>query len=91
MCRVEPISAQSVERRWQRFLVNVRIQVSAIYVPLVLAALGDWKGHRLALALDTTVLWERALHDSPVSRVLWTSRPPIVASLRACLCNGGIR
>ena len=51
--------AQSVERRWQRFLVNVRIQVSAIYVPLVLAALGDWKGHRLYLALDTTVLWDR--------------------------------
>ncbi len=51
--------AQSVERRWQRFLVNGRIRVSAIYVPLVLIALSGWKGHRLYLALDTTVLWNR--------------------------------
>jgi hypothetical protein len=51
--------AQSVERRWQRFLVNTRIQVSALYVPLVLVALSGWKSHRLYLALDTTVLWDR--------------------------------
>lgn len=51
--------AQSVERRWQRFLVNGRIRVTALYVPLVLAALSGWKGHRLYLALDTTVLWDR--------------------------------
>lgn len=51
--------AQSVERRWQRFLVNVRVRVTALYVPLVLAALSEWKGHRLYLALDTTVLWDR--------------------------------
>ena len=46
--------AQSVERRWQRFLVNGRIRVTALYVPLVLLALSGWKGHRLYLALDTT-------------------------------------
>jgi len=51
--------AQSVERRWQRFLVNGRIRVTALYVPLVLAALSGWKEHRLYLALDTTVLWGR--------------------------------
>lgn len=51
--------AQSVERRWQRFLVNGRIRVTALYVPLVLAALSNWKAHRLYLALDTTVLWDR--------------------------------
>ncbi len=51
--------AQSVERRWQRFLVNARIRVSALYVPLVLVALSGWKPHRLYLALDTTVLWDR--------------------------------
>jgi len=51
--------AQSVERRWQRFLVNVRIRVSALYVPLVLVALSGWKPQRLYLALDTTVLWDR--------------------------------
>lgn len=51
--------AQSMERRWQRFLVNIRISVTALYVPLVLVALSDWQGHRLYLALDTTVLWNR--------------------------------
>lgn len=51
--------AQSVERRWQRFMENMRIQVSAIYLPLVLGALQGWQGHRLYLALDTTVLWNR--------------------------------
>lgn len=50
--------AQSVERRWQRFLTNSRIRISAIYVPLVLVALSGWKPHRLYLALDTTVLWD---------------------------------
>jgi len=53
------IKAQSVERRWQRFLVNVRVRVSALYVPLVLVALSNWKEHRLYLALDTTVLRDR--------------------------------
>lgn len=51
--------AQSVERRWQRFLVNIRISVTALYVPLVLVALSGWQGQRLYLALDTTLLWER--------------------------------
>lgn len=51
--------AQSVERRWQRFLVNGRIRASALYAPLVLVALKGWKTHRLYLALDTTVLWDR--------------------------------
>lgn len=48
-----------MERRWQRFLVNRRIRVTALYVPLVLVALSHWKEHRLYLALDTTVLWDR--------------------------------
>lgn len=51
--------AQSVERRWQRFLVNIRVSVTALYVPLVLIALKGWQGHRLYLALDTTLLWDR--------------------------------
>ena len=51
--------AQSVERRWRRFLDNQRIRAEALYVPLVLAALSGWKQHRLYLALDTTVLWDR--------------------------------
>ena len=51
--------AQSVERRWRRFLGNARIRVTALYVPLVLVALSGWKSHRLYLAMDTTVLWDR--------------------------------
>lgn len=51
--------AQSVERRWQRFLNNKRVNVTALYLPLVLLALSGWSGHRLYLALDTTVLWDR--------------------------------
>lgn len=51
--------AQSVERRWHRFLINQRVRISALYVPLVLVALNRWHGHRLYLTLDTTVLWDR--------------------------------
>lgn len=51
--------AQSVERRWRRFMGNARIRVAALYVPLVLVGVSGWKSQRLYLALDTTVLWER--------------------------------
>lgn len=51
--------AQSVERRWRRFLGNHRVRVSRLYLPLVMAALSGWSQHRLYLALDTTVLWDR--------------------------------
>jgi len=51
--------AQSLERRWRRFLGNPRVRVSRLYLPLVMAALSGWKQHRLYLALDTTVLWNR--------------------------------
>ena len=51
--------AQSTERRWQRFMSNSRIRVSRLYLPLVMIALSGWQSHRLYLALDTTVLWER--------------------------------
>lgn len=51
--------AQSTERRWQRFMGNTRIRVEALYVPLVMAALSGWQQHRVYLALDTTMLWNR--------------------------------
>ena len=51
--------AQSFERRWRRFLDNERIGIASVYAPLVLAALSCWQHHRLYLALDTTVLWNR--------------------------------
>ncbi|MDJ0594947.1 MAG: hypothetical protein QNJ72_34050 [Pleurocapsa sp. MO_226.B13] len=46
-------------RRWQRFIRNHRIRVRTLYVPLVMAAINNWQGQRLYLALDTTVLWNR--------------------------------
>jgi hypothetical protein len=51
--------AQSIERRWQRFVHNSRIKVKSLYLPLVMAAMSSWNGRRLYLALDTTVLWNR--------------------------------
>ncbi|HEY9881104.1 MAG TPA: transposase [Leptolyngbyaceae cyanobacterium] len=51
--------AQSFERRWHRFCSNRLICVKRLYLPLVLLALKGWQAHRLYLALDTTVLWER--------------------------------
>jgi Transposase DDE domain len=51
--------AQSVERRWQRFVDNPRVRVESLYVPLVLAALSQWQSQRLYLAMDTTVLWDK--------------------------------
>ena len=82
--------AQSVERRWRRFLGNGRVRVMALYMPLVLVALSGWKSHRLYLALDTTVLWERYCIDSPIRGVLWSSRAFDVASARTWQCDGGI-
>jgi len=40
-------------------MVNRRVRVKSLYVPLVLAAIHRWKGRRLYLALDITVLWNR--------------------------------
>ena len=51
--------AQSIERRWQRFVHNNRIKVKSLYMPLVMAAISSWHERRLYLALDTTVLWNR--------------------------------
>ncbi len=38
---------------------NRLIGVKGLYIPLVLLALKNWQSHRLYLALDTTVLWNR--------------------------------
>ena len=51
--------AQSFERRWSRFFMNRVIDIKGLYLPLVLLALTNWQSHRLYLALDTTVLWNR--------------------------------
>lgn len=49
--------AQSVQRRFARWLNNPRINVHWLYAPLIEKALHSWGEHTIYLALDTTVLW----------------------------------
>ena len=49
--------AQSVQRRFQRWLENERIEVHSLYGPLIQAALSEWGMTTLYLALDTSMLW----------------------------------
>jgi len=53
--------AASWQRRCGRWLANVRIDVEALYGPLILWAIQQWQNprHTLHLALDTTMLWNR--------------------------------
>ncbi len=51
--------AQSYQKRWSRFLINHKIEVEKIYLPLVMAAISNWTKGRLYLALDTTMLWNK--------------------------------
>jgi len=50
--------AQSTVRRFRRWLDNERIQVNALYGPLIAAAPADWGQEKLYLALDTSMLWD---------------------------------
>jgi hypothetical protein len=73
--------AASWQRRCQRWLSNSRIDVEALYGPLVLWAIQHWKkpGQALHLALDTTMLCNRycvvvlsvVAHDRAIP-LLWT-------------------
>lgn len=51
--------AQSVQRRFARWLHNERLQVHTLYTPLIQSALAQWGNHTLYLALDTSMLWDR--------------------------------
>ena len=51
--------AQSIQRRFSRWLNNTRIQERKLYAPLIRQALSQWKAARLVLALDTSLLWNR--------------------------------
>ncbi|MGG6265533.1 transposase [Leptolyngbya sp. AN03gr2] len=53
------VFAQSVQRRFSRWLNNPRIQERKLYAPLIRRALSEWNQSRLILALDTSVLWNR--------------------------------
>lgn len=57
--RVGSPKASSKERQLARWLDNPRIQPAKIYRPLIRAALADWEGETLYLALDSSQLWER--------------------------------
>ena len=51
--------AQSIQRRFSRWLNNTRIHERKLYAPLIRQALSQWKATRLILALDTSLLWNR--------------------------------
>jgi Transposase DDE domain len=52
------VFAQSIVRRFSRWLENDRIDVHAFYGPLLQQALAEWGTQVLYLALDTSMLWE---------------------------------
>src|SRR3989442_8923312 len=49
--------AQSVVRRFRRWLDNNRIKSEPLYGPLIEKALVGWVGKRVYVALDTSMLW----------------------------------
>jgi hypothetical protein len=52
------VYAQSTVRRFVRWLEHDRIDVHALYGPLLQPALAEWGHQVLSLALDTSMLWE---------------------------------
>jgi len=51
------VFAQSTVRRFTRWLENERIEVHALYGPLMQQVLAEWGNHLVYLALDTSTLW----------------------------------
>ena len=51
--------AQSTVRRFSRWLHNDRIDVNALYTPIITAALAEFRDETIHLALDTSMLWNR--------------------------------
>jgi Transposase DDE domain len=51
------VYAQSIVRRFARWLENERIEVHALYGSLMQQALAEWGSHISYLALDTSTLW----------------------------------
>lgn len=49
--------AQSLVRRFSRWLDNNRITVEPLYGPLIEQAVVGWVGQRMYVALDTSMLW----------------------------------
>jgi hypothetical protein len=57
--RVGRSQASSKQRQLMRWLDNPKIDARALYRPLIRAALREWQGETLFLALDSSVLWDR--------------------------------
>jgi hypothetical protein len=57
--RVGVSQASSKQRQLMRWLNNPKIDARSVYHPLIRAALRDWQGETLFLALDSSVLWDR--------------------------------
>jgi hypothetical protein len=53
------VYAQSTVRRFRRWLANKRINVHALYGPIIGDALCEWNERKLYLALDTSMLWDQ--------------------------------
>ena len=53
------LQAQSVQRRFARWLDNDRLDVHLLYTPLIQEALLAWGAATVYLALDTTMLWDQ--------------------------------
>lgn len=53
------LQAQSVQRRFARWLNNERVDVHGLYAPLIQEALSTWGQSKVYLALDTTMLWDQ--------------------------------
>jgi hypothetical protein len=51
--------AQSIVRRFSRWLNNGRINIKEIYHPLIKYILKEWCGKVIYLMLDTTMLWDK--------------------------------
>jgi hypothetical protein len=51
------VYAQSIVRRFARWLENERIKVHALYGPPMQQAVAEWGSHSLSRALDTATLW----------------------------------
>jgi Transposase DDE domain len=49
--------AQSLVRRFRRWLANNRLTVEPLYGPLIEQAVVGWVGKRMDVALDTSMLW----------------------------------
>jgi hypothetical protein len=53
------LQAQSVQRRFARWLANDRLDVHVLYAPLIQEALTAWGEATVYLALDTTIRWDQ--------------------------------